>query len=157
MVRYTDLPLPDYAFLPGVNPHPTADPRGHSHRRPPRDFPWQPPEAWSACAAYLYGCDLFNEGFYWEAHEAWEGLWMACPRGSVQACYLQGLIQAANALLKQRMDRPGAVARLRAEALRHLAVAPARFMGLDVRAWAQALSAHLEAPQRYPFPQLILS
>jgi len=155
--RYTDLPLPAYAFLPGTDPHPTADPRGHSYRRPPPEHPWRPPAGWADCTAYLYGCDLFNRGYFWEAHEAWESLWMGCRRDSTQARYLQGLIQAANSLLKYRMGRRRAVERLRMEVLRHLAVVPDNFMGLRVQCWARSLDASLRAPERRPYPALRLS
>ncbi len=30
---------------------------------------------WLRCRDYLRGIDLFNHGYYWEAHEVWEGLW----------------------------------------------------------------------------------
>ncbi len=29
---------------------------------------------------YLYGIDLFNAQFYWEAHEVWESLWLVARR-----------------------------------------------------------------------------
>ena len=48
-------------------------------------------------AITLYGIDLFNHGFYWEAHEAWEGLWIACARRGPTATYLQAFITAAAA------------------------------------------------------------
>ncbi|HMC90499.1 MAG TPA: DUF309 domain-containing protein, partial [Gemmataceae bacterium] len=75
-----DEPLPPYSYVPGRFPHPHSDPRGHSYgvrrERPPaldaRD--------WQTARAYLRGVDLFNHGFYWEAHEAWEELWLACGR-----------------------------------------------------------------------------
>ena len=41
---------------------------------------------------------LFNEGKYWEAHEALEGIWRAVS-DEQEALVLQGLIQAAAALL----------------------------------------------------------
>ncbi len=35
----------------------------------------------SLCSdAFLWGLDLFNHGYYWEAHEAWEGLWQVADR-----------------------------------------------------------------------------
>ena len=49
-------------------------------------------EEWRACRDYLYGIDLFNHGYYWEAHEVWEGLWVACGRRGPTAIYLQALI-----------------------------------------------------------------
>ena len=42
------------------------------------------------------GARLFNEGKYFEAHEAWELLWRRTPAGSEREVY-QGLIQLAAA------------------------------------------------------------
>jgi predicted metal-dependent hydrolase len=61
---------------------------------------------------FRFGCDLFHHGFYWEAHEQWEALWHRLPRGAPERLFVQGLIQAAAALLKRRMGREDAVARL---------------------------------------------
>jgi hypothetical protein len=38
------------------------------------------------------GQDLFNHGYYWEAHEAWEGLWQVADKGSPLRAFLKGLI-----------------------------------------------------------------
>ena len=97
-----DRPFPPYAYVPGETPHPTRDPGGHSYGAE-FEIPEPPdPEDWRACRDYLYGIDLFNHGFYWEAHEAWEGLWVACGRRGPTATYLQALISLAAAGLKAR-------------------------------------------------------
>jgi predicted metal-dependent hydrolase len=57
----------------------------------------------------LHGLDLFNHGYYWEAHEVWEDLWKACGRTGPTACFLKGLIQLAVAGVKVRQARPRAV------------------------------------------------
>ncbi len=61
---------------------------------------------------WVYGIRLFNEGFYWEAHEVWEAVWMNAPPNSREKHFVQGLIHFANGLLKIRMDRPAAARRL---------------------------------------------
>ena len=66
-------------------PADTAAEQSSKSRDPPN------PEEWRACCDYLYGIDLFNHGFYSEAHEAWEGLWVACGRSGAAATYLQAL------------------------------------------------------------------
>lgn len=145
--HYSGRPLPPYAFLPGRDPHPTADARGHSRDVEPYPIRACPPDEWQRCEPWLYGVDCFNAGFWWEAHEAWEPLWRACARPSEQAEFLQGLIQAANALLKRRMGRPRAVARLRDEVARHLdAVPSATYMGLEVPPWREAVLVCLASP-----------
>jgi hypothetical protein len=45
---------------------------------------------------------LFNAGYYWEAHEVWEGLWHANGRRGATADVLKGLIKLAAAGVKVR-------------------------------------------------------
>lgn len=61
------------------------------------------PEAWRESIDYLYGVDLYNHLYYWEAHDAWEGPWKAMPRKALPSVFLQGLIQVAAALLKREL------------------------------------------------------
>ncbi len=100
------LPLPPYAYQPGLNPHPTRDPGGHLFGRSAPPVAAPDPPHWRDCAPYLYGIDLFNHGYYWEAHEAWESLWHACGRSGPTADFLRGLIRLAAAAFKQREGRP---------------------------------------------------
>jgi len=137
-VRYRpERDFPPYAYLPGRDPHPVRDPAGHSHGRPEPEAEHLPAEGWRENAGYLYGVDLYNHGFLWEAHEAWEGLWhLAKGRDPVQALHLQGLIQCAAACLKIPMDQPGGLEKLCAagtEKLERVArEAGGEYMGLDV-------------------------
>lgn len=101
--RYSSRPFPPYRHSPGVTPHPVLDPAGHSHgldAEPPRFDS----KKWIQSEAYLYGIDLFNQEFYWEAHEAWEDLWRAAEEISRERVFLHGLILAAAALLKRRQE-----------------------------------------------------
>ncbi|MFL5244379.1 MAG: DUF309 domain-containing protein [Gemmataceae bacterium] len=95
-------PLPAYAFVPGRFPHPVSDPLGHSYKRTRETIDLPQPQDWSNCEAYLYGIDLFNHGYYWEAHETWEDLWFACGRTGAMADFIKGLIQLAVAGVKVR-------------------------------------------------------
>jgi predicted metal-dependent hydrolase len=74
------------------------------------------PAAWRSDAAYRYGARLHAEGFFWEAHEVWEAVWMACAPNAPERRLLRALIQLANAALKLRMDRRNAALRLLREA-----------------------------------------
>jgi uncharacterized protein len=104
-----DEPFPAYTFVPGRSPHPFSDPAGHSYQRVP-ELPAVPePDGWSESRTFLRGVDLFNHGFFWEAHEAWEGLWQACGRRGVLADFLKGLIQLAAAGVKHREGVPQGV------------------------------------------------
>src|SRR3954452_20236915 len=88
-----DEPLPPYTFVPGRTPHPVSDPTGHSFGVTPHQPPELDPEQWAANRTYLFGIDLFNAGYYWEAHEQWEALWHACGRRGATATFLKALIQ----------------------------------------------------------------
>jgi uncharacterized protein len=107
--RFTDDPLPPYTFLPGLTPHPESDPRGHSFGVPRCTAAPLDPDRWRECPAYLYGVDLFNAGFWWEAHVQWESLWIAAGRKGPVATFLKGLIALAAAGFKQRAKWPAGV------------------------------------------------
>ena len=78
--------LPPYSYVPGLSPHPVSDPLGHSFGvyAPPAE-PLDE-SSYAGNAIYLYAIDLFNHGFYWEAHEAWEALWHAAGRHGTSRC-----------------------------------------------------------------------
>lgn len=100
--RYApELPLPPYAYVPGKLPHPISDPRGHSYGQAAAPS-LAPSEPWSESRAYRFGIDLFNHGYYWEAHEAWEAVWQAAGRSGDIADFLKGLIKLAAAGVKAR-------------------------------------------------------
>jgi predicted metal-dependent hydrolase len=108
------------------------------------------PERWQECREYLHGLDLFNHGYYWEAHEAWEGLWHARSRTGPTADFLKALIKLAAAGVKVREGRPQGVlyhARRAAELFQSVAATlggvDTHFMGLslgDLRRLAEAIA-----------------
>ena len=105
-MRYADhLPLPPYTYVPGRTPHPISDPRGHGFMGMTIGDGDVDLARWRGCTAYCYGVDLFNEGFYWEAHEVWETLWRRAGRTGPLADFLKGLIKLAAALVKARQGR----------------------------------------------------
>ncbi|MDA7978590.1 MAG: DUF309 domain-containing protein [Pirellulales bacterium] len=97
-----DEPFPPYSYVPGKFPHPIRDPSGYSYGKedPSTDVPDS--IAWQECRVYLRGIDLFNAGYYWEAHEAWEQAWHACGRTGRDADFFKGLIKLAAAGVKAR-------------------------------------------------------
>lgn len=103
-------PFPAYAYVPGQQPHPIRDPRGHSYGAAEPEAIALAPADWARSTAFLYGIDLFNHGYYWEAHEAWEGLWRAAPDPEATAM-LHGLIKLAAAGVKARSGNLRGVAR----------------------------------------------
>ena len=122
--RYApDIPLPPYAYVPGHGlPHPVNDPLGHLFNSPEPaplsldELPDDPASSRRALAAlltadprWLHAIDLFNEGFSWEAHEAWEQFWHALGRTTPEARLVQGLIHLAAAAVKIREGKPAGV------------------------------------------------
>jgi hypothetical protein len=98
-----EKPFPPYAYVPGLFPHPTKDRRGHQFSTSPEtDFSV---ENWENSKLYLFAIDLFNYGFYWEAHEAWESLWTALGRTGTGADFLKGLVKLAAAGVKVRESK----------------------------------------------------
>jgi len=106
-------PFPPYAFVSPHWPHPVEHPDGHSRGR--IEAPAEPldPADWRRSQDYLFGFDLWNHGYYWEAHEAWEGLWRVNDEPAIDAL-LRGLIKLAAAGVKVRQRMPRGV-RIHAE------------------------------------------
>ena len=134
--------FPPYAFLPGRDPHPTRNPEGHSYvegaETPP---PYFEAEDWRANEEYLFGVDLYNHGYLWEAHEAWEGVWIVSKHDDEQRETLQGLIQCSAAALKLRLEEPRGFGKLSGAGLARLESVCASesmpYMGFDVAAYAR--------------------
>lgn len=90
--------------------------------------------------AWERGKSLFAEGYFWEAHEAWEELWLASDRASCEGLVVRGLIQAAAACLKSQQGNARGVeilARRAAQTLRSAGVD--RWRGISVAALCGAL------------------
>ena len=144
--RYCSRPFPAYRFVPGLHPHPVRDPAGHSYEAAPsvgRHGPWSADD-WRALDDWLYGVDLFNHFYFWEAHEAWEGLWAACEPGAAPRLLLQGLIQIAAALLKTHAGAMGGARALSEDGLKKLRRVTAmhpHLLGLDVGTVTEEVAA----------------
>lgn len=156
--RYVEVPFPRYRFVPGRNPHPTAHPRGHSYRppdSPPHAVTYYAPGNWQQSQDYLFGCDLYNHAYWWEAHEAWEGLWQLTDKAGIQGRFLQGLIQASACHLKRFCGHVRGVERLRRTSLEYLKAVvkgspSALFMGLNVCSYTACLEAYYDACDARP-------
>lgn len=117
-------PFPPYAYVTGHFPHPIRDPAGHHFGVAAEPCPQPDPSHWRDSRPYLHGLDLFNHGYYWEAHEVWESIWHACGRVGQAASLMKGLIKLAAAGVKVREGRPDGVrrhARRAAELFREVA------------------------------------
>lgn len=135
MRRLPDLALPGHAHVPGSGSTPDMAPLEAAKALVAHETS---ANAWQDNAAYLYGHDLLDAGFFWEAHEVWEAVWLNCPPNSAEKLMLRMLIQQANARLKLVMGRRNAAERLAAEveALRSDLAgrlgATRCFMGVDI-------------------------
>lgn len=96
------LPLPGRPFKPGTGQSRPALP---SFAPPCRGHPKAEADE-AAGLPFRYGVDLFNGGYWWEAHEIWEDLWRRSPRGTARNHLLKGLIMLAAALLKGSSGMP---------------------------------------------------
>jgi len=87
------------------------------------------------------GITLFNSGKFWEAHEAWEEIWMNHPEDG--RFFIQGLIQLAAAYhqLGKKVYR-GVLIHLK-QAQERLKLFPSDFLGLDVLPILEAIEASL--------------
>lgn len=126
-------PLPATPYVPGQTARPDDDDDVHRIARAAPDP--TDPERWADNVAWLAGLRLYRESYYWEAHEVWEPVWMHAMPNSRERLLTQGVIQIANAALKQRMGRPKASLRLATIARQLLADASdvsKLYMGIDV-------------------------
>jgi hypothetical protein len=146
--RYSSRPLPPYRYVPGLHPHPTRHPTGHSYQPSPTPnchAPWSPGD-WRDLDDWLYGVDLFNRFYFWEAHEAWEGLWAAAGPDGAAALLLQGLIQITAALLKTHMRAISGARTLAIQGLTRLhrsAMIRPTLLGLDLPATRERFERYL--------------
>ncbi|MEP3245870.1 MAG: DUF309 domain-containing protein [Sneathiella sp.] len=121
---------------------------------------------WCHIGAYQQGLAFFEAGFFWEAHEVWEAVWVKCAPNSREKYLLQGLIQVANACLKVRMRRKRGALKLAQEAsmlIREafLSKPDVRVMGVsfkDITAELDGFTAKLEVEKTTEeiFPQINL-
>lgn len=91
----------------------------------------------------IRGVEHFNATEFWEAHEAWEELWLVAATEVEQ--FLQGLIQVAAAYhhMKRGTFRGGV--RLFDAGLRRLSAFPLRFSGIDRTDVEAAARVHRES------------
>ncbi len=97
------------------------------------------PMGWRDNLPYRYGWSLFEAGFYWEAHEVWEPVWLASRPNSPERIFLKAAIQMANGSLKLALGKTNAARRLfdevdslRAELQSALGAETGSYMGVDL-------------------------
>jgi uncharacterized protein len=95
---------------------------------------------------YQRGLSLARAGAYFEAHEAFETAWRACPDD--ERDFFQGLVHVVVSAYQAGRGRPVAAERQRVKALRRLAPYAPAFRGLDVARLVGALE-RVEADPRH--------
>lgn len=145
--RYSDRAFPAYRFVPGKVPHPTRDPQGHSYNKVMQPLESFEPEHWANCEEYLYGIDLFNHGYWWEAHEALEAVWVAAGRYTQTGQFVQGLIQIAVAHLKAQQGFYDVSRRMAAEGHDKMKALRGHFMGMDLHRFRDDVDRFCRQPE----------
>lgn len=140
--RYTQRRFPPYRYLPfqagDSLPHPRNDPTGHSYHQDEEYLPRFNPGEWRTCETYLYGIDLFNHGYWWEAHEAFEAVWLASGQRSTQCgIFVQGLIQLAGAQLKRFIGEPRGAKSLTRSGSDKLSTVKGLYLGIAVESFVE--------------------
>ncbi|MGE4542970.1 MAG: DUF309 domain-containing protein [Pedobacter sp.] len=135
--RYTQRPFPPIRYLPHLAGAPGAHPRstatGHPRLKAQDDLPHFRPDDWRNCEPYLYGIDLFNHGYWWEAHEVFEMVWLAAgQRSTVCGRFVQGLIQLAAAQLKRFIGEPQGAQSLTRAGIEKLSLVKGTYLGIEV-------------------------
>jgi hypothetical protein len=92
---------------------------------------------------FASGVEHFNAMRFWEAHEAWEHLWLPADGEVVE--FYQGLIQLAAAYHHMRRGTFSGATRLFDASLRRLQPFPAGFHGLDREAAVAVAASHRSA------------
>lgn len=153
----SSAPLPAYSYVPGGRwPHPNRSSQGHSKGSAAsgQEQSGEEKKWWSV--RFLRGVELFNAGYYWEAHEVWEGLWHVEGRRGTTADVLKALIKLAAAGVKVREGRENGV-RTHCRRASELFSSSARQggaqqLGLNLDLWAERSRDWSENPPRDPGP-----
>lgn len=112
-----NLPLPRWVHVPGEEHEADHATLARAKALVPARFEGFVP---ASQPALRYGLALNDAGFFWECHEILEAIWAAAPQGGRDRILLRACVQVANANLKLKLKRHGAVVRLIREALAEL-------------------------------------
>ena len=148
--RYTDRTFPSYRFIPGKAPHPTRDPKGHSYNKAVEPLEPFEVDQWQCCDEYLYGIDLFNHGYWWEAHEALEAVWVAAGRRTETGLFIQGLIQIAVAHLKRLQGFNDVSIRMATGGLEKMKPIKGIYLGIDAPTFRSAVESYFSGNNKTP-------
>ena len=168
-----DRELPAYRYLRGLNSHPRRDKRGHSYEAPRRVVEMDPAH-WYESEDYLFGIDLYHQGYLWESCEVWEALQGTVDRDSLASNFLHALSLNSGAQIRaHRRNARGTRTRSQAARWRLARIRAKgfdgpekRFMGVDVGdlidqirrhyspVWESSADQHIRL--KGPAPRLLL-
>lgn len=135
------FPLPSCRHVPGSGSEPDRAPLEQVKATTP---PTVTDTTWNEVPAYLYGIQLYANGYFWEAHEVWEPVWLATTPNSRERHLMAALIQLTNACLKLVMQLPNAASRLLQETADRLidcgCGAGGFLMGIDIGSLARRVA-----------------
>lgn len=107
----------------------------------------EPPLSEEEWQQYETGWEFFNHRRFWDAHEAWEGVWKR--RHEESRIFFQGIIQLAAAYYLLTVKRRcGGMMRNFEKAEEKLTLFPSSFLGCDVKVLLQAIAAARSEVQR---------
>lgn len=103
--------------------------------------------------ALARGVELFNQGEFWHAHEAWEEAWL--EEDDEPKRFLQGLIQVAAGYYKATVqNQPGGCVKLLTAGLAKLSHQPDSFEGVELLAFRAAVLRTLAQARRWQAGEL---
>ena len=105
------------------------------------------PDVSTVDGSYQHGLELARDGRFFDAHEAFETAWRACP--DPERDFFQGLVHVVVSAYQRGRNRPVAAERQRLKALRRLAAYEPSHRGLDVTALRAALDRAEPDPRQY--------
>jgi hypothetical protein len=105
------------------------------------------PDVSTVDGSYQHGLALARAGRFFDAHEAFETAWRACP--DPERDFFQGLVHVVVSAYQRGRGRPVATERQRIKALQRLAAYEPTHRGLDVAALRAALDRAEPDPRQY--------
>lgn len=108
----------------------------------------------STPGALRRGAALFDQGRFWDAHEAWEEAWLE-EEGEVRL-FLQGLIQVAAGYHKATVQlQPNGCVKLLRSGLDKLEPLPPRFLGVALGRFLPQVQRTLAEARRWQSGELL--
>lgn len=101
--------------------------------------------------AIRIGVEYFNSERFWESHEAFEGVWLGCERGTIERDMVQGIILAAAALVHHQKDQDKIALSILRRAAQKLEDASPECYGIDIDAIRQKVDSEIASGNPEPF------